>query len=51
MKRRLIEQLTLFASVLKWSIYASIVGAVVGLSTAAFLKSLTWASGLAHQYP
>jgi len=51
MKRRLVEQLTLFASVLKWSIYASVVGAVVGLSTAAFLKSLTWASGLAQQYP
>ena len=41
MKRRLVEQLTLFASVLKWSLYSSVVGAVVGLSTVAFLKSLT----------
>ena len=49
MQKRPVEQLTLVASVVKWTYYASIVGVLVGFGTAAFLRSFTWTSGqLAH---
>ena len=51
MKRRVMEQLLLFGSVLKWTFYASIVGAAVGLSTTVFLKTLAWATGIASAHP
>ena len=44
MKRKFVEQITLLASVIKWTCYASVVGALVGLGTALFLLSLTWAT-------
>jgi H+/Cl- antiporter ClcA len=50
-RRRVLEQLVLFASVLKWTLYASIVGAAVGLSTTLFLKALVWATGIAAAHP
>ena len=40
MKRHLSEQLTIFASIVKWSVYASIVGTLSGCGTALFLKLL-----------
>jgi H+/Cl- antiporter ClcA len=51
MKRRMVEQVLLFGSVLKWTLYASIVGAAVGLSTTVFLKALAWATGVAVAHP
>jgi len=51
MKRRVAEQLILFGSVLKWTFYASIVGAAVGVSTTVFLKALAWATEIAATHP
>ncbi len=45
MRRRVIEESVLFISVVKWFFLASVTGAVVGLSTTVFLKSLSYASG------
>ena len=51
MQRKLLEQLTLLASVIKWTCYASIVGVLVGFGTAAFLRTLAWTSTLFARYP
>jgi H+/Cl- antiporter ClcA len=51
MKQRLTEQLTLFASVIKWTLYASLVGVLVGLGTTGFLLSLAWSSRQMGAYP
>ena len=41
MKHHISEQLTIFASIIKWSIYATVVGILSGCGTALFLKLLT----------
>ncbi|MDD2310682.1 MAG: chloride channel protein [Desulfuromonadaceae bacterium] len=51
MKKHITEQVTLFASVVKWTLYASIVGALVGLGTSGFLRLLALASRQATAYP
>jgi len=51
MKKHITEQVTLFASVVKWTLYASIVGALVGCGTAGFLRLLAIASRQATAYP
>jgi H+/Cl- antiporter ClcA len=51
MQRKLIEQITLIASVVKWSIYAAIVGVLAGIGTTVFLKTLAWTSGVVGSYP
>ena len=51
MQRKFVEQLTLLASVIKWTCYASIVGVLVGCGTAAFLRTLAWTSGQFARYP
>lgn len=51
MQRKFAEQLTLLASVIKWTCYASIVGVLVGFGTAAFLRTLAWTSGQFARYP
>ena len=51
MKKKIYEEVTLFASVVKWTAYASIVGALSGLATAGFLRSLAWTSGQLGRYP
>jgi len=51
MRTKYIEQFTLLASVVKWTCYASIVGVLVGVGTAAFLRSLAWTSGQFALYP
>jgi H+/Cl- antiporter ClcA len=50
MKDRFAEQITLLASVIKWSVYATIVGALVGIGTTAFLKALSWSSSYAGSF-
>jgi len=50
MKRKLFEELTLFASVIKWTVYAAVVGVLVGCGTAVFLRALAWASGQAGSH-
>jgi len=49
--RKIVEQVTLLASVIKWSCYASVVGVLVGFGTAAFLRSLAWTSGQFSRVP
>jgi len=44
MKKRIKEQSTIFYSVLKWVFLSVIVGCMVGVSTAIFLKTLNWSS-------
>jgi H+/Cl- antiporter ClcA len=44
MKEHLTEQATLFASVFKWSCYATVVGILVGCGTAIFISTLNWAT-------
>ncbi len=51
MQRKIIEQVTLLASVIKWTCYASVVGVLVGCGTAAFLRTLSWASGQFSRIP
>lgn len=51
MQRKFVEQITLVASVIKWSIYAAIVGVLVGIGTTVFLKTLAWTSGIVRNYP
>lgn len=41
MKAHLSEQLTIFASIIKWSVYATAVGVLSGCGTALFLKLLS----------
>ena len=41
MKPHLSEQLTIFASIIKWSLYATVVGILSGCGTALFLKLLS----------
>lgn len=48
---RITEETVLFVSVFKWVILATIVGLIVGLSTALFLKLLQWTSSLGTHYP
>lgn len=54
MKQRLTEQATLFASVIKWSCYATLVGILVGIGTTVFLRTLSWSTTqvthLPHHY-
>lgn len=50
MQRKFVEQLTLLASVIKWTCYASIVGILVGFGTAAFLFVLSSASNRVSGY-
>lgn len=51
MKPRISEQLTLFASIIKWSAYASIVGALAGGGTALFLNLLAKGTTVAAAMP
>lgn len=51
MQIKFVEQLTLLASVIKWTCYASIVGVLVGFGTAAFLRTLAWTSGQFAKVP
>ncbi|MDD2367623.1 MAG: chloride channel protein [Desulfuromonadaceae bacterium] len=51
MKKHITEQVTLFASVVKWTLYASIVGALVGVGTSGFLSILALTSKKVEGYP
>ncbi|GFO62628.1 chloride channel protein [Geomonas paludis] len=51
MNRKILEQVTLLASVIKWAIYASVVGVLVGGGTTAFLKALAWTSAQYEKAP
>ena len=51
MNRKIVEQVTLLASVIKWTCYASVVGALVGFGTAAFLRALAWTTDQFARYP
>jgi len=51
MQDKIVEQLTLIASVIKWTAYAAIVGMLVGLGTTVFLSSLSWTSAQVSRYP
>ncbi len=51
MRRRLAEETVLFVSVLKWFVLATVTGAIVGVSTAVFLKALAWAIGVTGRLP
>lgn len=51
MKSKIYEEVTLFASVIKWTVYAAIVGSLAGLATAFFLRSLAWSSGQLGNFP
>ena len=45
MQKKFVEQITLVASVVKWSCYATIVGCLAGGATTIFLRCLSWTSG------
>ena len=51
MQKTLVEQVTLIASVIKWTIYATIVGILVGLGTTLFLTTLAWNTGQVSRFP
>jgi H+/Cl- antiporter ClcA len=48
MRRRITEETILFMSIIKWVVLATIVGAIAGLATTGFLKSLIWATGIGN---
>ncbi|MFH1454612.1 MAG: chloride channel protein [Armatimonadota bacterium] len=54
MLKKLVEEEIMFVSVIKWVFLASVVGVIVGFSTAMFLKLLKWcvvsAQGLPYHY-
>jgi len=50
MRRGLTEESVLLVSVSKWFVLASVAGALVGLSTTAFLLVLSWSTGIAGKY-
>ena len=50
-RKNFLEQITLLASIVKWTCYASAVGVLVGFGTAAFLSCLSWASGQFDRVP
>ncbi len=50
MRKKITEHTVLFISIVKWVVLATIVGAIVGLSTGAFLEVLAWATGGMHQF-
>ncbi len=50
MRKHITDETILFISIVKWVFLATVIGAVVGLSTTAFLKTLIWATGLANAY-
>jgi H+/Cl- antiporter ClcA len=50
MQKRLTESTVLFISIIKWVVLATIAGAVVGIATTIFLKLLTLATDLSHQW-
>ena len=50
-QRRLAEETVLFISIIKWVVLATCVGAIVGLATTGFLKTLSWASALGSAWP
>lgn len=51
MRNNVVEQLTLLASIIKWTCYASIVGVLVGAGTTGFLRALNWTSGQFSRMP
>lgn len=51
MKKKFYEEVTLFASVIKWTVYAAAIGSLAGLATAVFLRSLSWTSGHLGNFP
>ncbi|MHB8173505.1 MAG: chloride channel protein [Nitrospirota bacterium] len=51
MRKHLAEHGTMFVSILKWSVLASIVGVVVGLSTTLFLKALDFSTARTAGFP
>ncbi|NTV48694.1 MAG: voltage-gated chloride channel [Geobacteraceae bacterium] len=50
MKDHLSEQLTIFASIIKWSVYATVVGILSGCGTAIFLKLLSAGSDYSGEH-
>ena len=50
MKPHLSEQLTIFASIIKWSVYATVVGILSGCGTALFLKLLSAGRNISGDY-
>lgn len=50
MRRRIVEETVLFVSVIKWVLMATLVGAVVGMSTTAFIRILGWSGKLAEHH-
>ncbi|MFH1917103.1 MAG: chloride channel protein [Nanoarchaeota archaeon] len=51
MQRELAEETVIFVSIVKWVLLAGMIGIVVGLSTAGFLKLLSWGIGTAKAHP
>ncbi len=51
MKKKIAEETILFVSIIKWVFLASLMGALTGLSTTAFLKALTWGTGAGFRFP
>jgi H+/Cl- antiporter ClcA len=50
MKRRIKEESVLFMSVFKWLVLATVIGIIVGFSTALFLKMLNWSTAYAGRF-
>lgn len=50
MRGKLIEESVLFVSVLKWVVLATVVGAMVGVSTALFIRILSSSTRIASSY-
>jgi H+/Cl- antiporter ClcA len=50
MRTRLTEGTVLFISVLKWFVLATVIGCVVGATTAVFIKALNWSIGFGSGY-
>lgn len=51
MKKEFEEESVIFASIVKWFILATLIGAIIGLGSAVFLKALDWSIRFGERYP
>ena len=51
MKKEFEEESILFAGIVKWFVLATLIGAIIGLAAAIFLKKLTWSIQLGERHP
>jgi H+/Cl- antiporter ClcA len=50
-KGKITEESVIFISIMKWFVLSTVIGTIVGMATAFFLKILEWSILLTHRFP